>query len=103
MKTLLDGMGLAVTALQDFSYPCFKKLYEAPLQGTIPEEEQVQREVGVDLNKHGGMACMYLHYYMVNYAMCGGYFFGQVERPMSVMCYINAVQHVWSGRGEWVA
>lgn len=101
LKGVLDNMDLSSVALSMFKYASFKDLYEAPLQKTMADEKQVQRRVGAELNMRGGMQCMHLHYYMVNYAMCGSYFFGAVYRPMSVMCYINVVEDVWKGIGDW--
>jgi len=95
-------MESASDALIMFSYNLYKKLYEAPLLNR-DEKKKAEKEVGVALNSRGGMPCMRLHSYMINYAMCGQYFFGNVRRPAPVMCYINHIDHVWTGIGDWVA
>ena len=84
-----------------FDYDCLRRLWRAPLAGR-KEADHIQREIGMELNKKGGMACMRLHYYMLNYAMCGQYFFGTIPRSTSVMAYVNHLDVVWSGIGSWL-
>ena len=87
-------------ALNMFSYTHFKQLYEAAL---LSRDDRIKsgRQIGVALNRRGGMPCMRLHYYMINYAMCGPMFFGNKYRPSSVWFYINHVNTVWDNIGEW--
>ena len=87
-------------ALDMFSYTHFKQLYEAPL---LSRDDRIrsEKQVGIALNRRGGMSCMRLHYYMINYAMCGPIFFGNKYRPSSVCLYISHVNSVWDNIGEW--
>ena len=102
LSAVLEGMGLLPMALSDFDYSCLERLWRAPLAG-LEKAEEIQREVGMELCQKGGIDCMRLHYYMLNYAMCGPYFFGAIDRPTPVMCYVNHLNHVWNGIGEWLA
>ncbi|CAE7658067.1 unnamed protein product, partial [Symbiodinium sp. CCMP2456] len=101
LKSVLEDLGLMEAAVTCFDYDCLRRLWRAPLAGR-KEAERIQREVGMELDRKGGMACMRLHYYMLNYAMCGQYFFGAIPRSTPVMCYVNHLNIVWSGIGEWL-
>lgn len=101
LKGLLEGLHLSASALGLFSYEAFEKLYSAGLLEDRHQQKEAQREVGRELHDRGGKPCMILHYYMVNYAMCGAHFFGQIPRAPPVMSYINVVQQSWDGIGEW--
>ena len=103
LRKMLKGLGLNGVALSYFSYEIFKQLYDAPLAAT-PEEENVQQQgAGAKLHDRGGLACMRLHYYLVNYAMCGSYFFGPEPRAPGIKGYISEVKYAWTGIGDWLA
>ena len=88
-----------------FRYDLFRKLYEAPLFPNFGVDgEEAWREVGRTLNDIGGVngkVCMQIHYYMVNYAMCGQYFY-QGRRSRVILCLCPLLNSVWDGIGEWV-
>lgn len=102
LRELLKERGWQPMALRHFDYSCLERLWRAPLAG-LGKADEIQREVGMELCQKGGMACMHLHYYMLNYAMCGQYFFGAIHRPPSVACYARHLDHMWNGIGEWLA
>ena len=51
-----------------FHYPSLSSLWQAPRQGR-EEARRRQREVGEELYRQGGVPCLQLHYYMLNYIM----------------------------------
>ena len=102
LQWVLRGLGLAPLALEYFDYQCLQKLWRAPLAG-LQEAKKVQRQVGEDLCEKGGIECMRLHYYMLNYAMCGNHFLGIVDIPPPALYYVNSLNMVWDGVGAWRA
>lgn len=103
LRKLLKGLGLTKAATSLFMYAAFKDVYEASLAGAPQDEETQLKRAGAELHEHGGLPCMRLHYYLVNYAMCGSYFFGSEPRSIGVSGYMFAVKHAWSGIGDWTA
>eukprot|EP00392_Amoebophrya_sp_AT5.2_P014801 g14962.t1 len=101
---LVNTLNIGSTeAMEYFDYGLFKKLWEAPLADGRKAEQEAQHEVGVALNKKGGIACMRQHYYMINYAMCDAVFYPASERrPRILYFYVNLMSSVWSGIGEWL-
>ena len=93
LKSVLEDLGLMEAAVTCFDYDCLRRLWRAPLAGR-KEADHIQREMGMELDKKGGMACMRLHYYMLNYALCGQYFFAPIPRSTPVMCYVNHLNMV---------
>ena len=85
-----------------FHYPSFSKLWQAPRHGQ-EEARQRQLEVGEELRHRGGVPCMQLHYYMLNYAMCGEDFLRGVFKPRAAYGYVNQIERAWDGIGDWLA
>jgi hypothetical protein len=92
----------AEDVLSWFHYPSFRSLWQAPQHGQ-EEAERLQREVGEELYLRGGVSCMQLHYYMLNYAMCGEDFLRGVLKPRPVYGYVNQIEWAWDGIGDWLA
>ena len=99
---LLASMKWGTAAVSWFHYPSFRSLWRAPLRGPRGARRR-QREVGIVLERRGGVPCMRLHYYMLNYAMCGEDFLKDARKPVAVYGYVNRIEWAWDGVGEWLA
>ena len=83
--------------LEMFDYAALEMMWKA---GGQDGEKQMLREVGEALDQKGGMACMRLHYYLLDFALLDS-FFVEGDLPKAVKQYLRDIEVAWDGIGLW--
>ena len=94
MRDFLLGLDCS---LEMFDYGALQRMWKAGGQDC---ERQMLREVGEALNRKGGMACMRLHYYLLDFALLDP-FFVKGDLPKAVKQYPRDIEVAWEGIGSW--